>query len=72
MAEATAASNRILSLRSTRSENPQPTIELEKEEGGVEIEFKEVHFKYPTRNLPVFAGLNMKASQPGWRSIFKC
>jgi len=64
MAEATAASNRILSLRSTRSENPQPTIELEKKkEGGVEIEFKEVHFKYPTRNLPVFAGLNMKVER---------
>ena len=60
IAQATASSNRILSLRDDRTEPDHSGQKLEKGEGGVEIEFRNVHFKYPTRDVQVFAGLNMK------------
>ena len=60
MAQATASANRILNLRADRPEAEHSGGKLEKGEGGVEIEFKDVHFKYPTRDVQVFAGLNMK------------
>ena len=60
MAQATASANRILNLRANRTEVEHSGDKLDKGEGGVEIEFKDVHFKYPTRDIQVFAGLNMK------------
>jgi ATP-binding cassette, subfamily B (MDR/TAP), member 1 len=60
MAQAAAAANRILGLRTISSDDGKPADRIERVEGGVEIEFKGVHFKYPTRPIPVFAGLNMK------------
>ncbi|KAI9783358.1 MAG: hypothetical protein M1839_003892 [Geoglossum umbratile] len=60
MAQATASTNRILNLRADRPEAEHSGRKLEKGEGGVEIEFKDVHFKYPTRDMQVFSGLNMK------------
>lgn len=60
MAQASAAANRILSLRSTaKSTDPRRSTVFEDGAGSARIEFKEVHFKYPTRDLPVFAGLNL-------------
>jgi ABC-type transport system involved in cytochrome bd biosynthesis fused ATPase/permease subunit len=60
MAQASASANRILSLRSSRPEAEMSGEKLEKGEGGIEIEFKNVHFKYPTRDMEVFSGLDMK------------
>ncbi|KAH0543228.1 hypothetical protein FGG08_002392 [Glutinoglossum americanum] len=61
MAQASASANRILSLRPGRLEVERPSgAKLGKGEGGVEIEFKNVHFKYPTRDVTVFSGLDMK------------
>ena len=63
MAQATAAANRILSLRETpKQTNLSPSTTLNESEGGVQIEFKNVHFKYPTRDIPVFKGLNFAVS----------
>ncbi|UKZ61367.1 uncharacterized protein TrAtP1_002633 [Trichoderma atroviride] len=59
VAKASAAANRILSLReSGRSITKRPATELLSSDG-VEIEFKNVHFKYPSRDIPIFAGLNL-------------
>ncbi|KAK3355080.1 P-loop containing nucleoside triphosphate hydrolase protein [Neurospora tetraspora] len=62
MAQASAAANNILEARESRirvdevstSEHYVPDTE-----GGVKIELQDVHFKYPTRNISVFKGLNL-------------
>jgi ATP-binding cassette subfamily B (MDR/TAP) protein 1 len=58
MAQATAAANRILSFRI------KPTIgealqKVPKGNGGAELELRNIHFTYPTRDIPIFAGLNL-------------
>ena len=55
----TAAANRILSLRVRDKDSARGTLELQDTSGGVEIEFKDVWFKYPTRDVPIFTGLNL-------------
>src|SRR2546423_4143563 len=62
MAQASAAANRILSLRNWNETSQKPTlidIPGNGSQGGAEIVFTDVHFKYPTRDIPIFAGLNM-------------
>lgn len=60
MAQASAAANRILSLRDWGkiSQNASKTS-LPASQGGAEITFSDVHFRYPTRDIPIFNGLNM-------------
>ena len=62
MAQASAAANRILSLRSTTPKPDAAEVSLVPRNdggtGGVKIEFRNVYFKYPTRDVPVFTGLN--------------
>jgi len=59
-AQAAAASNRILSIRETRNKDSVSTSEsVPDTEGGVKIELEDVHFKYPTRNVSIFRGLNI-------------
>ena len=60
MAQAAAAANRILSYRIRNEENNYATSELQGTLGGIEIELKDVWFKYPTRDIPIFTGLNIK------------
>lgn len=63
-AQVTAAANRILNAResklndSTDSGAGQST-DIEDTEGGLKIELRDVHFKYPTREAPVFEGLDL-------------
>ena len=60
MAQATAAANRILSLRSSaKSKGADSSAVISDTEGGVKIEFKDVYFRYPSRDVPVFKGLNL-------------
>lgn len=68
MAQASAAANNILEARAsrirddnTRSSSTSSEVEpiIPETEGGVKIELKDVHFKYPTRNISVFKGLNL-------------
>lgn len=60
VAQVTAASNRILNARESKmkdchdQENAFPDTE-----GGMKIELRDVGFKYPTRETPVFKGLNL-------------
>ena len=59
MAQASAAANRILSFRVKSSTASKTPLELQETEGGVQIELRDLWFKYPTRDIPIFTGLNL-------------
>ena len=59
IAQATAAANRILSFRVRDRELSKETSILQDADGGVKIEFQDVFFKYPTRDIPIFSGLSL-------------
>ena len=65
IAEAAAASNRIISLRPPTAivGTPTPPAFHTKAEG-MGIEFRDVHFTYKGRSIPAIKGLNLKI-QPG-------
>ncbi|KAI1802800.1 P-loop containing nucleoside triphosphate hydrolase protein [Daldinia bambusicola] len=61
-AQASAAANRILSLRETRNKDVGGSSKgagIPDTDGGIKIELKDAYFKYPTRNVSVFKGLNI-------------
>lgn len=59
-AQATAASNRILTIRTSRNQDlGDENLRIPDTEGGIKIELKDVHFKYPTRDMSIFKGLNL-------------
>ena len=63
MAQAVAAARRILGMRepdSTNNEPPKPPTPLGDNNGGCEVEFRNVRFAYATREAPVFRNLNIK------------
>ncbi|EEQ35850.1 multidrug resistance protein [Microsporum canis CBS 113480] len=57
LAQAKSAANRIMSIRPSPDDNKSKAV-LDPSEGGVEIEFKSVNFKYPSRDVPVFKNLS--------------
>ncbi|KAM5432744.1 putative ABC-type xenobiotic transporter [Microsporum ferrugineum] len=57
LAQAKSAANRIMSIRPLPDDNKSKAV-LDPSEGGVEIEFKSVNFKYPSRDVPVFKNLS--------------
>ena len=59
MAHASAAANRILSFRLMDDPNEGTAQVPPSDGGGAKIEFKNVHFRYPTRDITVFKGLNL-------------
>jgi ABC-type transport system involved in cytochrome bd biosynthesis fused ATPase/permease subunit len=59
MAQASAAANRILSFRVKSNTASKTALELQETEGGVKIELRDLWFKYPTRDIPIFTGLNL-------------
>ncbi|KAK4164700.1 ABC transporter [Cladorrhinum sp. PSN259] len=59
-AQAAQASNRILNTRETRNLDAISNSETVPDtDGGVKLELRDVYFKYPTRDVPVFKGLNL-------------
>ena len=59
-ASAKAAANRILGARLTRNKETHADAEsIPDAKGGVKIQLENVHFKYPSRNVSVFKGLNI-------------
>lgn len=59
-AQATAAANRILAIRTSRNRDlGDENVKIPETEGGIKIELKDVHFKYPTRDMSIFRGLNL-------------
>ncbi|KAL2064897.1 hypothetical protein VTL71DRAFT_4037 [Oculimacula yallundae] len=59
VAQAAAAANRILSFRTKPETDDKPVMELQDTKGGVKIEMRDLWFKYPTRDIPIFTGLNI-------------
>ncbi|OAA65488.1 spermidine/putrescine import ATP-binding protein potA [Niveomyces insectorum RCEF 264] len=63
IAQASGAANRILDLRRNDDENGRLVSldvgDLGAEDQGAKIEFRDVWFRYPTRDAPVLNGLNM-------------
>jgi ABC-type multidrug transport system fused ATPase/permease subunit len=62
IAQATEASNRIISTRISDHNRDQGSDTLEDAEGGAKIEFKSLYFTYPTRDVPVFKNLSFTVS----------
>ena len=62
MAQATEAANRMIDHRSEQEDNATETA-MSRPEGGVEIEFRSVKFKYPTRDIWVYKDLSFKVSK---------
>lgn len=57
---ASTAANRITGLRNTRIKNEAGSEgALPGTEEGVKIELEDVYFQYPTRDIPIFKGLNL-------------
>lgn len=63
-AQASAAANRILSFRERKKETGKAAQSLQDSDGGVQIVLKDVFFKYPTRDIPIFTGLNLTVCTP--------
>jgi ABC-type multidrug transport system fused ATPase/permease subunit len=59
LAEATAGSNRIISSRFANSQTEHEAKALLPNEDAVGIEFRDVHFSYKSRSIPVLTGLNL-------------
>ncbi|KAG9248445.1 P-loop containing nucleoside triphosphate hydrolase protein [Calycina marina] len=59
VAQASAAANGILSFQIRDDAIQTGTQELQDTSGGVKIELKDVYFRYPTRDTPIIAGLNL-------------
>jgi len=62
MAQAAQAANRIISFRVGENTSSKASLQLQDAERGVKIELQDVFFKYPTRDIPIFRGLNMTVS----------
>ncbi|ORY57852.1 ABC transporter [Pseudomassariella vexata] len=73
IASATAAADRILSIREGDGDHVLFTEDTTADNGdsekGVELEFKNVWFEYPTRSAPVLNGLDMKIERGQFAAI---
>ncbi|KAH9897536.1 P-loop containing nucleoside triphosphate hydrolase protein [Xylariomycetidae sp. FL2044] len=63
-AQASAAANRILGIRAARDrdrrdEQAAGQVRIPDTEGGIRLELQDVHFRYPTRDVAIFRGLNL-------------
>ncbi|EER45635.1 MDR efflux pump ABC3 [Histoplasma capsulatum H143] len=58
LAQATVAANRILSVRPSENSNDGEKKTVGRFEGGAQIDFKSINFKYPTRDVVVFKNLS--------------
>ena len=58
--QVTAAANRILDMRDSEvKDDIDASDSMAASGGGMKIELDNIHFKYPTRDVPVFKGLDM-------------
>nr|UMZ45372.1 hypothetical protein [Paramyrothecium roridum] len=59
-AQASAAANRIIDMRRSSGWDDRATTDrIPNADEGVEIELRNIHFRYPTRDTPIFTGLNL-------------
>jgi ATP-binding cassette subfamily B (MDR/TAP) protein 1 len=66
MAQASAAANRILSFRVRQKSAGKEILDFQDGSNAVQIVLKDVWFKYPTRDTPVFTGLNLTVSNSNY------
>lgn len=64
IAQATAAANRVISMRPSKKDLSSPPEPIAKSDGSVGIEFRNVFFTYKTRSVRVLSNLNIKV-EPG-------
>jgi ABC-type multidrug transport system fused ATPase/permease subunit len=64
IAQAAAASNRIISLRPPKGEEGKTLQTFQVGQGGIGIEFKDVNFTYKSRSISVLKDMNLKI-EPG-------
>ena len=73
IAQATAAANRILSLRKvgklTDLESLETSFPMDQTKSGARIELRNVSFKYPTRDTPIFSSLNLTIERGHFAAI---
>lgn len=66
IAKATVAADRILEMRGKGQEKGSTTPlgrgSADDNEDGVKVEFRDVRFRYPTRDVPVLNGLDLTVS----------
>ncbi|ETS82686.1 hypothetical protein PFICI_04562 [Pestalotiopsis fici W106-1] len=65
-AQATAAANRIFDVQSSAvidRDEAQGDREFPNSEKGVRIDLQDIHFQYPTRDVPIFRGLDLSIDQ---------
>ncbi len=68
IAHAGVAANRIIEMRK-KDQNDGRLVSLDvgdlgRQDGGVRIDFRNVWFRYPTRDVPILNGLTMTVSCP--------
>lgn len=64
MAQATGAANRILSMRPTKNQDAEKYTDMNDNNDGAAVEFRNVNFTYQSREVPVLSNLNLKV-EPG-------
>ncbi|KAI6393254.1 hypothetical protein MCOR24_009791 [Pyricularia oryzae] len=73
IAQATVAANRIVDLRSTKDDDSQLSSlvrgDLGQGDKGVKLEFKNVWFRYPTRDAPVLNGLDLTVEKGQFAAV---
>ncbi|KAI6372713.1 hypothetical protein MCOR25_003679 [Pyricularia grisea] len=73
IAQATVAANRIVDLRSTKDNDSQLSSvnsgDLGEGDKGVKLEFKNVWFRYPTRDVPVLNGLDLTVEKGQFAAV---
>lgn len=73
ISNATAAADRILSMREEEGDNPvdnnRTIMPADTGKSGIELEFKNVRFQYPTRRVPVLRGLSFKIEKGQFAAI---
>ncbi|KAI6264090.1 hypothetical protein MCOR28_010140 [Pyricularia oryzae] len=73
IAQATVAANRIVDLRSTKDDDSQLSSlvrgDLGQGDKGVKLEFNNVWFRYPTRDVPVLNGLDLTVEKGQFAAV---
>ncbi|KAK1776281.1 P-loop containing nucleoside triphosphate hydrolase protein [Copromyces sp. CBS 386.78] len=73
IAKASVAAERILEMRAKGKEKGTPTPldrgSMEDNDSGVKVEFRNVRFRYPTRDVPVLNGLDITVEKSQFAAI---
>ncbi|KAI4863460.1 P-loop containing nucleoside triphosphate hydrolase protein [Hypoxylon rubiginosum] len=71
-AQAATAANRIFDMQESADVDQGGTEsdgDIPKSDGGIQIELRDVHFKYPTRDVSVLEGLNLRIEKGQYAAL---